>query len=83
MPEAPISGRHVVAQVSGEPSATKVKRMGDELSALPATGSAGAVGVTASRVIDESASTRHTDASVLAKERDIPNPCHRGIGALP
>jgi len=83
MPEAPISGRHVVAHASGDPSANKVKRMGDELSALPATGAAGAEGLSASRVVDESASTRHTAASVLGKERDIPNPCHRGIDALP
>jgi hypothetical protein len=81
MPEAPISGRHVVAHVSGDPSANKAKRIGDELSALPATGSAGADGV--SPTVDESASTRHTDASVLGNERDIPDPCHRGIGALP
>jgi len=82
MPEAPISGRHVVAHVSGDPSANKAKRMGDELSALPpAAGSAGAGGV--SPTVDESASTRHTDASVPGNERDIPNPCHRGIGALP
>jgi len=81
MPEAPISGRHVVAHVSGDPSANKAKRMGDELSALPATGSAGADGV--SPTVDESASTRHTDASVLGNERDIPNPRHRSIGALP
>jgi hypothetical protein len=81
MPEAPISGRHGVAHVSGDPSANKAKRMGDELSALPATGSAGADGI--SPTVDESASTRHTDASVLGNERDIPNPCHRGIGALP
>jgi len=83
MPEAPISSRHGVVQVSGDPSANKAKRMGDELSALPATGAPGAVGVSASRVVDESASARHTDASVLGKERNIPNPCHRGIGALP
>jgi len=83
MPEAPMSGRHVAAHVSADPSANKVKRMGDELSALPATGAAGAEGLSASRVVDESASTRHNAASVLGKERDIPNPCHRGIDALP
>jgi hypothetical protein len=81
MPEAPISGRHVAAHVSGDPSANKAKRMGDELSALPATGSAGADGVSPS--VHESASTRHIDASVPGNERDIPDPCHRGIGALP
>ena len=69
------------AHVSGDPSANKAKRMGDELSALPPTGAAGADGV--SPFVDESASTRHTDATVLGNERDIPNPCHRGIGALP
>jgi hypothetical protein len=81
MPEALISGRHVAAHVSGDPSASKAKRMGDELSALPATRSAGADGL--NPTADESATTRHTDASVLGNERDIPNPCHRGIGALP
>jgi hypothetical protein len=81
MPEAPISGWHVVAHVSGDPSANKAKRMGDELSALPATGSAGAQGVSPS--VHESASTRHIDASALGNEPDIPDPCHRGIGALP
>src|SRR6267142_6959549 len=81
MPEAPISGRHAVAQASADPSANKAKRMGDELSALPATGSAGAEGVSPSA--DESASRRHIDASVLGNERHIPDPCHRGIGACP
>ena len=77
-----MSGRHVVAHASGEPSANKVKRMGDELSALPATGSRGSEGARP-RVMNESTSTMHTDANVLGNERDIPNPCHRGIGALP
>src|SRR5260370_19855699 len=77
LPEAPISARHVVAHVSGDPPANKAKRMGDELSALPATGSAGADGVSPS--VDESASTGHIDASVLGNERHIPDPCHRGI----
>jgi hypothetical protein len=81
MPEALISGRQGVVQVSGDPSANKAKRMGDELSALPATGSAGADGV--NPFVDESANTRHADASVLGNKRDIPIPCHRGIGALP
>jgi hypothetical protein len=83
MPEAPISGRHVLAHVSGVPSANKVKRMGDELSALPATGSAGTGGGNAAPVIGESASVRHTDATVLGNERDIRSPCRSGIDALP
>jgi hypothetical protein len=83
MPEALISGRQVAVHVSGDPSANKTKCMGDELSALPATGAAGAVGAGALRVVDESASARHTDASVLGKERNIPNPCLCGIGAPP
>jgi hypothetical protein len=83
MPEAAMSGRHVVAHASGEPSASKAKCMGDELSAMPATGSRGLEDVVVPRAMSESTSTRHTDANVLGKERDIPNPCHRGIGALP
>jgi len=83
MPEAAMSGRHVAAQVSGDPSANNVKRIGDELSALPATGGTRVEEVSASRVVDESASARHTDASMPRKERDVPNPCHCGIGALP
>jgi hypothetical protein len=75
MPEAAISGRHVVAHVSGEPSANNVKRMGEELSALPATCLSGTDG--------DSASAMHTDASVLGNERDNRNPCRAGIGALP
>jgi len=57
--------------------------MGDELSALPATGSSGTEGVNAAQVIGESASARHTDASVPGSERDIRNLCHSGIDALP
>ena len=83
MPEAAISGRHVVAQASGEPSANSAKRMGDELSALPATGSSGPDRDSAVPIIGASASARHADASVLGNERDNPNPCHAGIGALP
>jgi hypothetical protein len=83
MPEAPISGRQVVPHVSGEPSANNVKRMGEELSALPPTGSPATTGDSAARISGESASARHTDASVPGNERDNRNPCHIGIGALP
>jgi hypothetical protein len=83
MPEAAISGRQVVAHVSGDPSANSAKRMGDELSALPATGSSATDGDSPARIIGESANARHTDASVPGNERDIRDPCHTGIGALP
>jgi hypothetical protein len=53
------------------------------LSALPATGSSATDGDSAARIIGESASARHTDASVPGNERDIHDPCHTGIGALP
>jgi hypothetical protein len=39
MPEAAINVRHVDAQPSGDPSAYSVKRIGEELSVLPPTGS--------------------------------------------
>jgi hypothetical protein len=83
MPEAAISGRQVVPHVSGEPSANNVKRMGDELSALPPTGSLATTGDSAARIIGESASARHIDASVLGNERGNRSPCHIGIDALP
>jgi hypothetical protein len=83
MPEAAISSRHVGVHASGDPSANNAKRIGDELSAFPATGSFGTDGDSAARIIGKSASARHTDASVLGNERHIRNPCHAGIGALP
>jgi hypothetical protein len=83
MPEAAMSGRHVAVHVSGDPSANKVKRMGDALSALPATGGTRAEGASAGWVIDDSARARHTEASMPGKEHDIPDPRLCGIGALP
>jgi hypothetical protein len=69
MPEAAISGRQADAQVSGEPSAYKVKRMG-ELSAFPPTGSSAPRGVNASPKKSDSASARHSDPGMLGIERD-------------
>jgi len=83
MPEAAISGRHVAAHVSGDPSANNAKRMGDELSALPATGASATGGDRVAGIIGESTSARHSDASVLGSERDIRKRCRIGIGALP
>jgi len=78
-----MSSLHVVAHASDDPSANKLKCMGDELSALPATGSTRREGVSAPGVINESTSTTHADANVLGNERDISNLCRRGIDALP
>jgi hypothetical protein len=68
MPEAAISGRQAVPQFSGDPSAYSVKRMGDELSVLPPTGSTVPGFVTALPRKGESASTRHVDANILDSE---------------
>jgi hypothetical protein len=72
MPEAPINGRHIDAQVSGDPSAYSVKRMGDDPSVLPPTGPAGSsLGLDhAPPKKGDSASARHIDASVLENERN-------------
>jgi hypothetical protein len=70
MPEAAISGRQPEAQVSGDPSAYNVKRMGDELSELPPTGSSAPAGVKVRPKKGDSASARHIDARKLDFERD-------------
>ena len=72
MPEAAISGRHEdpAAQVSCDPSAYNVKCIGDELSALPLTGSSERERVAVPPISSENASARHTAASVLDNERD-------------
>jgi hypothetical protein len=57
--------------------------MADELSALPATGSSGTEGINAAQITGERANARHTDASVPGNKRDIRNPRHSGIAALP
>jgi hypothetical protein len=59
-----------------------VKRMGDETSALAATGASRATGVPAIPAIDETASATHPHASLLDNERDIPTPCQRGIDSM-
>jgi hypothetical protein len=87
MPEAAISGRHVDAQVSGEPSAYNVKRIGDEVSELPPTGSSPPDGVTTPANKGDSASASPIDASRLGIERDnlYSMPCSmmpRGTDAL-
>jgi hypothetical protein len=70
MPEAAISGRQLDAQVSGVPSAYNAKRMGDELSGFPPTGSSALVGVNAPPKKGDIASARQIDASMRGRERD-------------
>jgi hypothetical protein len=70
MPEAEIVSRHVDAHVSGDPSAYNAKRMGDELSAFPPTGSSAPELANAPPRKGNSARARHADASMLGTERD-------------
>jgi hypothetical protein len=82
IPDAAINGRHPVRHASAAPSANSLKRMGDEFSVPAATATSGATGVPAIPAVDEIASARHPDASLLDNKRDIPSPCQRGTGAM-